>query len=138
MSYNIKDINNNAKLEYNVLFYDFNNKKFISKNIFYKGALADIIEYIKREIELPIGLSYESTYNIIKKCIMKWAKYNYWSKREYEIIVGDLDENDIEGYKKIDIYYQILLNIDLITKYFCLEVFNKLDEEITTLNNKDK
>lgn len=138
MSYDIKHINCNAKLEYNVLFYDFNDEKIISKNIFYKGALADIIEYIKREIELPTGLSYEITYNIIKKCIIQWAKYNYWSKREYEIGVGDFGKDGVEKYKKIDIYYQIMLNVDLITKYFCNEIFIKVETDKMSVDKNDK
>ena len=43
--------------------------------------------------------------------------YAFWSKREYEISVGDLCEGDIAKYQKIDVYSQVLPNLDILAEY---------------------
>lgn len=152
MLYDINDVNYDANLVYEVFFYDFNNKKLVGKNIFYKGAIEEIIRNIKRKINLPTDVKYENLdyamkltdiqperYNIIdiKEAIESWAKYNYWSRAEYELMIGDLYEEDTSKYEKVDIYKQIMLNLDLITKYFCFNVFIKAETDETSVNNED-
>jgi hypothetical protein len=45
------------------------------------------------------------------------AKYCFWSKREYEISVGDAFDENLDNYEKIDVYRQVAMNISIITDY---------------------
>lgn len=103
------------KLVWNVLIYDFNNKKIVPYNIFYDGFLQEIIDDFYK------GKS-------IKEAIKKWAKYHYWSRTEYEIQVGGLFDTP-EHFKKIDIYDQIEMNLDNIAQYVEIKLFNLMEEE---------
>jgi len=50
----------------------------------------------------------------VKEFIVKECRYQFWSRCEYEIIISSWP-NEINK-KKIDVYDQIVLNIDIITK----------------------
>jgi hypothetical protein len=56
------------------------------------------------------------TFEEIKNFILHWSKYQFWARCEYEIILKDWPTGEKE--KKIDIYWQIKNNIDIITKIF--------------------
>lgn len=47
-----------------------------------------------------------------KSWVISEAKYQYWARCEYEIIVSDWPCN--KNSQKIDVCYQILMNIDII------------------------
>ena len=98
------------KMKWNVLYYDFNKGLIREYNVLREG----LIENINKENPITM-LS-------LKKIIDRWAKYTYWSKSEYEIVVGNLFDNNMENFEKIDIYRQIKMNLDRITEY----VNNKL------------
>jgi hypothetical protein len=49
-----------------------------------------------------------------KKVLDDYFLYYYWSRREYELFIGDAFEEDISKYKKVDIYTQIQMNFDVI------------------------
>ena len=53
-------------------------------------------------------------YNSVKEFIVKECRYQFWSRCEYEIIISSWP--DEINKKKIDVYDQIVLNIDIITK----------------------
>lgn len=55
--------------------------------------------------------------------IIKWGE---WSKREYEISVGDAFETDCNNLEKIDCYYQASSNIKAIT----YEVLRQYKEQL--------
>lgn len=95
-------------LVWNVYIYDFNEKKIKTYNIFYRNSIQEIIS------EVINGKS-------LKTAILTWAKYNYWSKVEYEMLIGGMFDT-LGNFKKIDIYNQIEMNIDRITEY----IYNKL------------
>lgn len=90
-------------LVWNVFIYDFNENKIKTYNIFYKGFLEDFKKYLINETSC-------------KNAIKKWAKYNYWSKSEYEIFICGNSKKE-NNFKKIDIYNQIEINLDRITEY---------------------
>lgn len=92
------------KLEWNVLIEDFNTHKIRLYNIF--GTY--FIEDLKKE-------KIESLEDL-KEFIDQWARYHYWSRTEYEIMVGGLF-NEIDEFEKIDVYYQISMNLDRIAEY---------------------
>lgn len=49
-------------------------------------------------------------------------RYYYWSKSECEIIVAGLFAKSDKDYKKIDIYYQLEPNLDIIVDYIIKEM----------------
>ena len=102
-------------LEWYVLCYDTNLKKVDRYNIF-------------RNVNVLYGVSKAikeyTTYSEFVKEVDSWLKYSFWSKAEYEIVVGDLFVYVPEKLEKIDIYYQLAKNVDLICKYILIE-YNK-------------
>lgn len=89
------------KLEYYVLAE--RNNKIIRYNVLnnWEEDIKKIRKKIKKKTEL-------------KEWLIKEFKYYYWIKTENEIIVSGLFGKEFE---KIDIWYQLELNIDIITDY---------------------
>lgn len=103
----------NINLEYNVLIYDWNSKKVGKCNVMRILNLDTIRKKIlKREI---------TNYGEFKECLRKEFMCRFWSKSEYEVLVGDLFFNK-DTFEKIDAYRQIEMNLDLITKYVINEM----------------
>jgi hypothetical protein len=90
-------------LVWNVYIHDFNNNKIKPYNIFYKGSIEEIKDYLNKKYTL-------------REAITQWSKYHYWCKAEYEIQIGGLFSS-LEEFQKIDIYNQIEMNIDRIVEY---------------------
>ena len=99
------------KLTFNVLFYDFNAKKLITLNIFNNIHFS---EGVDRAI-----LEYKETKSIenFTKQIDMALKYSFWSKREYELSIGDAFETNLDKYEKIDVYQQVSMNLDILIQY---------------------
>lgn len=97
----------NKKLEWYVLNYNFNKKKVVQYNIFYQDFIDGLYkEYKKKNI---------LTKDDLKEFIKRYC-FNYMGRREYEIMVGDLFD-DIDNCEKIDVYTQVMMNIDRIVDY---------------------
>ena len=107
----------NVNLEWNVLYHDFNARKIKPYNIFAGSFVEDLAKAIKKEkIE-----DREQLKEYLKRDFM----YHYWSKSECEILVGGLHSSDINEFEKLDIWYQIEMNFDLIVDYIIskMEIF---------------
>ena len=65
-------------------------------------------------------------YNTIALELTKEVKYCFWSKREYEISVGDAFDTNFDNYEKIDVSQQVLPNIEALAKY----IIDKHNEQI--------
>lgn len=99
-------------MEWYVLNYNFNLKKIEPINIFnYGNFLKDIKEIYKEYIERKEDIEF------FENKINSELLYYFWSKREYEISVGDLFEKDLEKYEKIDVYYQVKMNFKVFIEY---------------------
>ena len=99
-------------MEWYVLNYNFNSKKIEPINIFnYGNFLKDIKEIYKEYIERKEDIEF------FENKINSQLLYYFWSRREYEISVGDLFEKDLEKYEKIDVYYQIKMNFKAFIEY---------------------
>lgn len=99
-------------MEWYVLNYNFNSKKIEPINIFnYGNFLKDIKEIYKEYIEKKEDIEF------FENKINSELLYYFWSKREYEISVGDLFEKDLEKYEKIDVYYQVKMNFKAFIEY---------------------
>lgn len=65
----------------------------------------------------------------LKEWLRKEFMYYFWSKSEHEIAVGGLHSKYPEEFEKIDIWYQLELNLDIITDYVIKEMKFKFKED---------
>ena len=112
------------QFEFYVLNYDCNRKKVINYNIFNNIRVQEWTEKaVRRYLRSPKSFKYESFFNkeviygfdaLVREIdgIIKWGE---WSKREYEISVGDAFETDINKLEKWDTYSQAHANAEIIT-----------------------
>ena len=90
--------------EFNVLYFDFNAKELKPYNI----ITENLLEEFKKKTKSLTSIEEK------KKILDDYFLYYYWSRREYELFIGDAFEEDISKYKKVDIYTQIQMNFDVI------------------------
>lgn len=128
----MKNVNQNQKskpnFEFYVLNYDFNRKKVILYNIFNNVQVYD----------WSLKLTRKRARNDIKddeyrKELLDIIQWQEWSRREYEISVGDAFEEDCSKLEKWDCYEQAKPNIDLIAD-MCLKRYRQWKKE--QKNNK--
>lgn len=117
---------------FNVINFDFNRKKFLSYDIM-PYLVNAYNERVKRyhEIELEASkcktdtefneykdaLDYwkiPKSFDEFKKFVKKESAYQFWGRCEYEVILVDWPCQGTE--EKIDVYWQILMNLNLITR----------------------
>lgn len=122
--------------EFNVIVYNINSKEFEPYNVI--PYLVNC--YDKKKSKLK-------TFDEFKEFVKSESMYQWWSRCEYEIILSPWPyitspserydkkgENDIEAWKehwkkhlneceKIDVHYQVMLNIDIITNLI-MEIIN--------------
>lgn len=98
-------------MKYNVLVQDFNSRKFVPYDIF-----PYLTNMYNREEKKP------ENFKEFKKFIDSTARCQWWARCEYEIIVSGWPNT--KDSAKIDVYYQILLNLDVITKLFMEHISN--------------
>lgn len=96
-------------LKWNVLFEDSNARQIRTYNVlagsFYDNLRKAIKKYkIKNRSQLKEYLTGE-------------FMYHYWCKSEFEIAVGGLFVKDISELEKIDVWYQLEMNLDNIVDY---------------------
>lgn len=103
------------KLEWYVLIHNFNEGRIDYYNIFSNAKMMD------EKFGIPKLLKSYTTYNNFKEELGKLFRYAYHSKVEYELLVSGVPKG--EQYK-LDIWYQIKPNLDLIAKYI-IEEYNK-------------
>ena len=89
-------------MEWYVLNYNFNTKRIENYNIFRNIRFTEFLpQYVN---------GYEQgtlTYDQLKEAV----------RREYEIFVGDAFETNLNNYEKIDVYRQVLPNLETLVKY---------------------
>lgn len=88
-----------------VINYNINKKVFEPYDI-----MPHLIETYKKE------KNKSKEYNSIKEFIISEARYMWWSRCEYEIILADWPSTKYS--EKWDVYDQIEMNIDVITSLF--------------------
>lgn len=93
--------------DFNVIIYNYNLKSFESCNI---------IPYLVRCYnDLPKS-NRPKGYEDLKNFVKSQSMHQFWARCEYEIILQNWPGQDIE--KKIDVYDQILMNLDVVTEIF--------------------
>lgn len=91
---------------YKVISWDFN-----SDNIEYYDIMPFLIDSYKR-----IKKNKPKTFDEIKEFIINESRYRFWSRCEYEVIITGWPKQKREV--KMDIFDQIMKNIDVITTHF--------------------
>ena len=91
---------------YKVISWDFN-----SDNIEYYDIMPFLIDSYKK-----IKKNKPKTFDEIKEFITNESRYRFWSRCEYEVIITGWPKQKREV--KIDIFNQIMENIDVITTHF--------------------
>lgn len=94
-------------IEYNVCIYNSNLKQFESYNV---------IPYFYNQYNKIPKSQKPKTFNQFKWFLIKEARYQFWARCEYEIVLKSWPNGDTS--KKYDVYDQIKLNINSITKLF--------------------
>lgn len=113
------------QFEYYVLNYNFNKKKVEPFNIFCNIYVQEQTENAVRKYLInPKKYTYKSFdrnevlygFDALVKEIDNIIKWQEYSRREYEVSVGDAFETDHEKFEKWDCYQQCVPNIEMITR----------------------
>lgn len=92
-------------MKFNVIYFNFNAKKFQEYDIF-----PYLTDRYKSEKEKP------ALFEEFKQFIIDKSRYMWWARCEYEIILSDWP--CLKTDEKWDIHKQVMMNIDVITKLF--------------------
>jgi hypothetical protein len=95
----------NDMKEFNVCIYNINTNKFIKY---------DVMPYFINCWKKHNQKNYTREY--IKEFIIGKSMYMYWSRCEWEIIISDWPNQQVQ--KKVDVHQQIMMNIEVITDLF--------------------
>jgi hypothetical protein len=98
---------------FNVIIQDFNSKEFIPY---------DVMPYLRRRYKAA-----KVKPKTVEECaefIDKEAKYRFWSRTEYEIILQGWPNNKLQ--QKIDVYTQIRYNLPIIVNLFITDLKIKI------------
>ena len=113
------------QFEYYVLNYDCNAKKIVPFNIFRNIHVQEWTEKaVRKYLHSPKNFIYKSFdgkeilhgFDAFVKELDGIIKSEEWSRREYEISVGDLFETDCNKLEKWDCYGQAHMNIETISR----------------------
>lgn len=90
-----------------VINWDVNARKFIKYDVM--PYLVDCYrERKKKKRNIP------TTFDEFKEFVEGNSLYRYWARCEYEIILMDWPCS--QTYKKIDVHWQIMMNLDIVTR----------------------
>ena len=73
----------------------------------------DVMKYFIRCYNNTDKENKPTTFEEFKSFIERWSRYMYWSRCEYEVILKSWAGNTKD--KKIDVHWQIMNNIDIVT-----------------------
>lgn len=102
---------------FNVINYDVNRKEFIAYDVMpYLVSCYDEAKKKKRNVP--------KTFDEFKKFVEGNSMYMYWARCQYEVILCDWPCQ--KESKKIDVHWQLMMNLDLVTKVLMENVGVKL------------
>lgn len=132
------------QFEYYVLNYDTNKNKVIPFNIFRNIHVQECTEReVKKYLRSPKNYVYKSFdgkeeiygFDGLVKEIDHIIKWQEWSRREYEVSVGDAFETDCEKLEKWDCYGQAAPNMKMIT-HEVIRQYKKYKKEAGDLHDR--
>lgn len=98
---------------FNVLVWDFNRDALFRYDVmpYLLSQWEEMMKHRRRK-----DFHKPSTFDEVKEWILKESRYQFWSRCQYEIVVTGFPpgKNDT----KIDVFAQIEMNIDIITRLF--------------------
>lgn len=114
----------NVELEYYTFVYDWNTKSLDWVNILgdrYKEHLVKALKTKTEEVRIK-------NRDELKKDLRRYLFYYYASRAEYEVLVGDLfsgldPAKYVDEMVKMDVYDQVIMNLDVIVDY----IINEMD-----------
>ena len=113
------------QFKFYVLNYDCNAKKIVPFNIFRNIHVQEWTEKaVRKYLHSPKNFTYKSFdgkeilhgFGALVREIDGIVKWEEWSRREYEVSVGDAFETDCEKLEKWDCYGQAHMNIEMIAR----------------------
>lgn len=113
--------------EFNVLIMDFNSKKIKPYNVlpYFRNVWEKKKFYYGDKFE-KIEVNTKET---LKEWIEKESRYQFWARCEYEFLVLPWPYNkERDKSYKLDVFEQIMYNIDIISEILFDEFLNKNDE----------
>lgn len=106
----------NVKLEWYVLMYNVKEHSIKPYNALNNELILELHKEIVKKKRI-------TNYEELKEYVRKWFLYHYWCKAEYEVLIGRFFFESDKDLIKIDVYTQLMLNIDRIIEY----LIKKLD-----------
>lgn len=98
------------KLEWNVLYENFNARKIESFNIFDHYSFNEDVKKLFRK--------YKDDRKTFEEEVLSSLRYYFWSKCEWEIIVSDWPPSKQKPIEvKIDVFDQVMLNKQIFLDY---------------------
>ena len=94
---------------FNVIIYDPNLREFVKYDIM-PYLIRTYNEKKEKKETLP------ETFDEFKNFVKSESQYQFWARCEYEIIL--IDWPCQQKYEKWDVYKQIMMNLDIVTKVF--------------------
>lgn len=99
-------------------YYPYSQKNKIRPwNIFNNWVLNESVNKLCEEFDNNKKMSFDE----FKERLRRELQYYLWSKVEYEIIVGEMFEKDINNFSKIDCYTQVLPNLDIFAREILIQ-----------------
>lgn len=95
--------------QFNVIIEDVNRREFIPYNV---------IPYLVRQYKE--AKNKPTTFEEFKTFVEKESKYQWWARCEYEVILKEWPTGQRE--EKIDVHWQVMMNINTITEILMSEV----------------
>ena len=97
---------------FNVIIYNINGKRFEPYDVM--PYFVDAYKNLKKKKWLQKVHPLPKTFDDFKTFVEREAGYQFWSRCEYEIILGDWPPSGVE--EKWDVYNQIMMNIDIVVE----------------------
>ena len=126
------------QFEYYVLNYDHNKQKVEPFNIFRNIHVQEYTEKtIRKYVRNPKKFTYKSFdgkeeiygFDALVKEIDSIIRWQEWSRREYEVSVGDAFEKDCKKLEKWDCYGQAKPNMKMIAREVIWQYKQQKNEE---------
>ena len=115
-----------ADFKWNVWIWNFNNDIL---------EQYDVVPMLLRELKSLRKDDFPMNKRSMDKELKTWARYHFWSKCEYEMIVQGLYKKDNE--EKVDVYDQLMLNWDTFSDAFWKNVWKPIvDKKNKTKKSK--
>lgn len=108
--------------KFNVIIENINRREFVSY---------DVIPYFVRCYKaLKKCEKKPSSFEEFKKFVEDRSRYMFWCRCEYEIILTSWppSKKGLDDGKKIDVHWQIMMNIDIITDIVMKECLGRKDK----------